>query len=59
MLMMAEEARLEIHICNHKIFQMSIPNKVTSENNANKGKCPYTRALRAERLWATSLLQGQ
>lgn len=31
---------MEIRIYNHKIFQVSIPHKVTSENDADKGKLP-------------------
>lgn len=36
MLMMAKEARLEIHICHHKNVHKCIPNKVTLENNTDK-----------------------
>lgn len=34
-LMTVKEVRLEIYIYNHKKFQMPIPNKMTTENNAD------------------------
>lgn len=58
-LMTVKEVRLAIYIYNHKKFQMPIPNKMTTENNADKGKHPCAQALRGERLWATSFSQGQ